>query len=293
MRRQESTNTGGSFRQLLRIRKVVVGASVFLTILLFCVVVPLTNQKRVTYQYLRCRFLPPGTTCSSVGLVLMGTDALGRDLTYRIASGGCYSIGIATITALLSALIGAVLGIVAGFFGGKVEGAIMAVADVQLALPTILVALLLVAVLGPGVRNLVLAMVATGWAQHARLTRARVLAVRGEYYVEAARAIGVPNIRILFRHILPQTYNVILVLLTQQIGWYIMVESSLSYLGLGVQVPAASWGNIAAAGRDYLSSAWWISTLPGLMLTAAVSSLFLLGDGLRDFLDPRLKHFAK
>lgn len=262
-------------------------------ILLFCIVLPHTQPSRLVRLNLSCRYRPPGAFCSTSGLNLFGTDALGRDLTFRIASGGLYSISVAMITASVAAAVGSLAGLAAGFLGGKLESIIMSIVDIQLAMPAVLIALLLIALRGPGTVNLVLAMATCGWASYARLVRSRVLPVMQESYIEAAQALGASRPRIMFKHVFPQTINLLIVLFTQQIGWFIMLESSLSYLGLGLQVPSPSWGNIAAEGRQYLAVAWWISTLPGVMLTITVSSLFLLGDGLRDRLDPRLIRLKK
>jgi peptide/nickel transport system permease protein len=260
-----------------------------LLITLFCLIVPIIDPEGVIRQNPILRLKPPSLKSYDSGQVfLFGSDALGRDLIFRVAEGGRYSLAIGILTALLAAAVGTLTGLPAGYFGRNVERIVMAIVDLQLALPEILVALLLIAVLGPGIGNLIIAMVASGWAQYARMVRGRVLSIREEQFIEAARSIGSPPWRIMRKNILPQTFNTILVLLTQQIGFYILLESSLSYLGLGVQVPTPSWGNVISGGRLYLSVAWWITTLPGMMLTLAVSSAFLLGDGLRDLLDPRL-----
>ena len=275
--------------RILKNKKVVIGSSALILVVLFCVIIPSINHDLVYQQRLVSRFIPPSIEKDRTGqFSFFGTDALGRDMLFRIAEGGRYSLGIGVSTAVLAAIAGTIAGLTAGFFGNRVERAIMAIVDMQLALPIVLVALLLIAVLEPGVVNLIIAMVASGWAEHARMVRGRVLSIREEQFVEAAHALGAPAWRIIGRHIFPQTFNMILVLFTQQIGFYIMLESSLSYLGLGVQVPDPSWGNIISGGRLYLSTAWWITTLPGIMLTITVSAFFLLGDGLRDLFDPRL-----
>lgn len=278
----------------LRNTKIVIGGVVLLLVLLFCVVIPTLDPARATKQHLRLRLSAPSLAVASGSMFLpFGTDALGRDLVHRIAAGGRYSLYMSIIAAAFTGLTGSALGLAAGYIGGAFERIVMSVVDIQLSLPVMLVALLLIAVMGPGVVNLMIAMIVSGWALYTRMVRARVLVIRGESYVEAAQAIGASRTRLMFCHIFPQTMNMVIVLFTQQIGFYIMLESSLSYLGLGVRVPTPSWGNIIADGRAYIAVAWWITTLPGIMLVVTVSALFLFGDGLRDLYDPRLRRLRK
>jgi len=169
----------------------------------------------------------------------------------------------------------------------------MSAVDIQLALPEMLIALLLIATLGQGIINLLIAMVISGWAMYARMVRGRVLSLKNESYIEAAQAIGASRTRIIACHIFPQTLNMLIVLFTQQVGFYVMLEGSLSYLGLGVRIPTPSWGNIIADGRALITVAPWITTIPGVVLTITVSALFLLGDGFRDYFDPRLRRLKK
>jgi len=224
---------------------------------------------------------------------LFGTDALGRDLVYRIAVGGRSSLSIGILAAAFAGLVGTAIGLVAGFAGGRTERTVMSAVDIQLALPEMLIALLLIATLGQGIINLLIAMVISGWAMYARMVRGRVLSLKNESYIEAAQAIGASRTRIIACHIFPQTLNMLIVLFTQQVGFYVMLEGSLSYLGLGVRIPTPSWGNIIADGRALITVAPWITTIPGVVLTITVSALFLLGDGFRDYFDPRLRRLKK
>lgn len=220
---------------------------------------------------------------------LLGTDNLGRDILSNIFYGGRVSLAVGFCALLISALIGIPLGLVAGYAGGRWDGLIMRAADAQLALPTILVALVVLALLGAGLVKLILVIGIVGWAGYARIMRGSVVGVRGRDFVVAADALGVRTRRILTHHIFPNAFTPVLVQLSVDFPRVVILEATLSFLGLGVSVDTPSLGLMISAGQDNLfSGAWWLSVFPGLALTLLVLSVNLIGDWLRDVFDPRL-----
>lgn len=239
---------------------------------------------------LRERLRAPGTELPSGRLNLLGTDELGRDILIRSLYGARVSLLVGVSAVLIAGAIGITLGVIAGYFGGKVDMAIMRIADMQLALPGILLALVIVSVLGPSVTNLVVSLGVTRWVSYARLARGSVLSIREREYVECAKALGASEPRVIVFHVLPQILTPILVLATTEFGRVIIAEASLSFLGLGIQPPTPSWGGMISDGRDYLSNAWWISTFPGLIVCLVATVAGVLGDAIRDRLDPHMKN---
>ena len=219
----------------------------------------------------------------------LGTDHLGRDILSRILHGGRISLGVGLTAVTLSALIGVTLGLVAGFFGGRADAFIMRVVDVFLAIPYILLAMGVVFALGPSLANVILVMGVTRWVQFARIVRADVLSIREREFVAGARARGNRPLRLLLHHVLPNALTPIIVVATLELAFMIIYESALSFLGLGVQPPTPTWGWMLADGRNYIATAWWLATFPGLAIMLTVLAVNLLGDWLRDTLDPRLK----
>ncbi len=219
----------------------------------------------------------------------LGTDHLGRDILSRILYGGRISLGVGLTAVTLSALIGVTLGLLAGFFGGRADAFIMRVVDVFLAIPYILLAMGVVFALGPSLLNVVLVMGVTRWVQFARIVRADVLSIREREFVAGARARGNRPLRLLLHHVLPNALTPIIVVATLELAFMIIYESALSFLGLGVQPPTPTWGWMLADGRNYIATAWWLATFPGLAIMLTVLAVNLLGDWLRDTLDPRLK----
>jgi len=240
-------------------------------------------------QMLLKRLRPPMWQARGLREHPLGTDHLGRDILSRILYGGRISLGVGLTAVTLSALIGVTLGLLAGFFGGRADAFIMRIVDVFLAIPYILLAMGVVFALGPSLMNVILVMGATRWVQFARIVRADVLSIREREFVAGARARGNRPLRLLLRHVLPNALTPIIVVATLELAFMIIYESALSFLGLGVQPPTPTWGWMLADGRNYVATAWWLATLPGLAIMLTVLAVNLLGDWLRDTLDPRLK----
>ena len=220
---------------------------------------------------------------------LLGTDEGGRDILTRLLYGSRVSLLIGVIPTILSMILGAAMGMTAGFYGGRTDTLIMRIADVMLAFPSILLAMVIMYTLGGGIGNVVLTLTLVNWAEVSRVIRAETLRLQNFEYVEAARSIGVSRGKIILRHILPNCLPTLIVLFTLNVPVAIMTESSLSFLGLGVQPPFASWGRMVNMGRQYLYSAPWVCFAPGAAIMLCVLAFHFLGDGLRDALDPHQK----
>ncbi|MDJ1156657.1 ABC transporter permease [Chelatococcus sp. SYSU_G07232] len=219
----------------------------------------------------------------------LGTDPLGRDVLARVVVGGKISLTVGFLSVLGAVVVGTVMGLVAGYYRGVWDMILMRFADVQLALPFILLAITFTAILGADLWNLILFMIIAQWVQYARVMRASVLSLRDREFIQSARSFGVRDLRILLHHILPNAYGPVLILMTLNVANNILLESSLTFLGLGVDPMIPSWGGMLADGRSYLQTAWWVSVFPGLAIMLTVLGLNLLGDWLRDFLDPTSK----
>lgn len=235
-------------------------------------------------QHLDLRLKPPGTPGHP-----LGTDPLGRDLGARVLYGSRVSLLIGLAAVVLAGGLGIPLGLAAGYRGGLVDSIVMRLVDLQLAVPFLVLALVIMAVVGPSLLNVVLVLGLAGWVAYARVVRAETLAIREREFVTAARAAGAGPWKILVRHVLPHIWPQVIVVSTLQIGTMILAEASLSFLGLGVPPEVTTWGGIAADGRDYVTSAWWVTTVPGVAILLTVLGTNLVGDWLRDRLDPTLR----
>jgi len=221
---------------------------------------------------------------------LFGTDNLGRDVLSRVVYGARISIGVGLIAVFIGVVSGTFLGMLSGFYGAWLDSFIMRFIDVMLAFPGILLAIFVVAIMGPGLTNAMIAVGISVMPVYARTTRGSILSVKTNEYVEAARAIGVPDWRLMLRHILPNIMAPIIVVATVNVGTAILAAAGLSYLGLGAQPPSPEWGAMLSVARNYLRDAWWMATFPGLSIMMIVLAVNLLGDGLRDLLDPSLRN---
>jgi peptide/nickel transport system permease protein len=270
-------------KRLTRSTSALIGGILVVIVLAVTFGAPwLTSQNPDTMDMSQ-RLLPPS------GSHLMGTDNFGRDLWSRMAYGARNSLATALMVVAISAVIGVSLGLVSGYYGGVVDLVIMRVVDVFLAFPVILLAIGLAAALGPGARNVGLALGAVYWTQYARIVRSSVLAVREEEYIEAAKALGLGTNRVILRHVLPNVLAPVIVVATLGMGSAIVAESTLSFLGLGAQPPTPTWGWTLAFGMKFIYQAPHMSVYPGLAIMISVLGFNLLGDGLRDLLDPRLR----
>jgi peptide/nickel transport system permease protein len=267
----------------------VLGGSVILLIVTAAFIVPMLSPFGETQQNLLGRLQGPGWENAEGLSHWFGTDGLGRDVLTRVFVGARFSLFISAVSVAGSLLIGTTVGLIAGYRGGFIDDVLMRLVDLQLAFPLVLLALALVALLGPSLLNVILVFTLTGWPVFARTIRASALSLKKRDFVEAARGLGASNTRLMFRHILPNSLGPLTVVATFEIAKVLIFESSLSFLGLGVQAPTPTWGNMMADGRAFLDTAWWVMLFPGvtLVLTAAASNW--LGDGLNSIVDPRLR----
>lgn len=263
-----------------------------LAIVLAVVVAALVGRFLVPYdpaaQNIIKRLQPPFAMGKN-GIHWLGTEALGRDIFSRLVVGAQVSLLVGVCSVIVSSIVGITLGIVAGYEDRYLGKVLMGITDVQLAIPFLVLALAVVAVLGPSLFNLIMVLGLTNWVQYARVVRAEVLVLRDREYVQAAKALGATTPRILIKHLLPNVMSSVIVISSLLVAKMILFESSLSFLGLGVPPATPTWGAMIAEGRNYIANAWWVAAMPGLAIFLTVVGINLVGDRLRDMLDPRLK----
>lgn len=270
------------------LRSVLVAGSLVALFVLVAIFGPLVVPFDAITTHITERLKPPLSTLSDGSFALLGTDQVGRELLPQVIQGARVSLLVGLSTVAVAGLVGLALGALAGFYGGALDAVVMRLADIQLGFPTILLAILIAAVLGPSVTNVIITLSLTRWVTFGRVARASTLAAKEREFVLAARALGAGDRRLLTRHILPATLTPLIVIATVEVGLVIVAEASLSFLGLGTPSDQPSWGLIVANGRAYLNTAWWISTMPGVALSLVVIAVGNLGDRLRDYLDPKL-----
>jgi ABC-type dipeptide/oligopeptide/nickel transport system permease subunit len=276
------------WRKFLRNPVGVAGGVILLVVVVGAVFAESLAPHEPNKQRLIARFKPPFWAEGGSLSHPLGTDNVGRDIWSRIIHGSRISLTVGICAVGVSLLIGVALGLISGFWGGRVDSIIMALVDTMLAFPQLILAFAMVAVLGPGIGNIILVLGITGWERYARVVRAEVLALREREFVQAARAIGVSNLKIAFGHIMPNTLSSVIVMATLQTAQAILAEAALSFLGLGTGRTYPSWGQMISLGRDYISIAWWLSTFPGVAILLTVLAINLVGDRVRDVLDPRV-----
>ncbi|WP_047457994.1 ABC transporter permease [Rhizobium rhizogenes] len=265
---------------------VVISVVVLTLIVLMAIFAPLIAPHDPNTQNLLGRLKPPGTVARNT-LYLIGSDELGRDTLSRLIYGARVSLFVAVSSVLLSGIFGSVIGMLAAFYRGWTETLIMRLVDIVLSVPAILLAIITVAVLGPGLVNVVLILALTRWPRYARVAYGQTLTVANMPYLRLSRFMGAGWFRVLWRHVLPNIAGGLIVVATLEFGLMVLFEAGLSFLGLGVQPPTASWGAMLSTGRNYVATAWWLSVMPGAALFLLVLSVNFIGDHLRDRLDPR------
>ena len=264
-------------------KMVITGATIVTFLVIMAVLAPLFSSYDYKEQNISERLQPPSSKH------LMGTDEYGRDVFTRMLYGARISMSVGLIAVLIATFIGIILGSISGYFGGVVDNIIMRFVDIVLTIPSLFLILILVVFLGPSIFNIMLIIGLTSWTDIARIMRAEVMSLKKIAFVDAARLIGLRKREIIFKHIIPNAVSPIFVYMTFGISGAILIESGLSFLGLGVQPPEPSWGNILTAGKDYIHSAWWMIAYPGFAIFLSVFGFNILGEGLRDYLNPKLK----
>jgi ABC-type dipeptide/oligopeptide/nickel transport system permease subunit len=277
-------------REVVKRPSALVGGILLLFILMTSMCFPFLYPEDPLAQDLLARFTPPVWQEGGTWNHILGTDNLGRDILSRLLYGSRTSLLVGFTAVFVAELVGIVLGLISGYYGGRTDSVIMRIADIFMAYPFMLLTISVIAVLGPSILNLILVLGISDWVTYARTIRGSVLSLKEKEFVEASRAIGTRDIIIIIRHILPNVVSPLLILGTLRVANIIIWESGLSYLGMGVPPPMPTWGRMLAEGRVYITEAWWLVTLPGLAIMFTILSINLLGDGLRDALDPRLKN---
>ena len=276
-------------RRLARRRTALFGLVVVTVVVVAALGAPWLSPYDPIEQDITSRLRPPGALDAAGRSHLFGTDHLGRDLLARMIYGARPALMVGFAAVAISGLLGMAVGLVSGYFGGRIDDVFMRLADIQLAFPFILLAIAVIGVLGPSLPVIIVVIGVSSWVVYARVVRGAVLSLREREFVQAARALGAHDARIIARHVLPNVLAPVMVVWTLEVARIILMESALSFLGLGVPPPTPTWGRMLAEGRDYLTVAGWIAVFPGLAILFTVLGINFLGDGLRDLLDPRLR----
>lgn len=277
----------GRARQRKRLIRLLIGSSPLIVFLLVALLGPIVWPYDSVMVRTGERLKPPMEVLRDGSMALLGTDQVGRDLLAQVLQGARISLLVGLSTVAIAGSAGLVIGVLAGYYGGWIDTIAMRIADIQLAFPSILLAILIAGVLGPSITNVILTLSLTRWVTFARVARAATLTAKEREFVHAARALGATDLRLLGLHLVPSTVGPLVVVATVEVGLVIIAEASLSFLGLGTPAEQPSWGATIANGRAYLNTAWWISTMPGLALSLVVLAVGRFGDQVRDLLDPR------
>jgi ABC-type dipeptide/oligopeptide/nickel transport system permease subunit len=278
-----------TLRRLLRLRWGLAACGILLLIVTCSALAPWIAPQDPLAVNIRHRLAPPAWMEGGTTQHMLGTDPVGRDLLSRMIYGGRVSLVIGVAAVILSASIGVMLGLGAGYVGGGTDWTIMTIVNVMLTFPFVLLALAVIAVLGPSLVNMIIVLGVAGWPIYARVVRAETMAIREREFVLAGRALGMSHARIVFRQILPNLVSTIVVIATLQVAQVIILESFLSFLGLGIQPPTPAWGNMLGEGRVYMLNSWWIAAFPGLAIFVTTLAINLMGNALRDWIDPHMK----
>lgn len=284
-----ATTARQSWPRLWRLKWGLVAAVLMLLIIGVSAAAPWIAPYSPVEVDIRHRLAPPAWMDRGTPDHVLGTDQIGRDLLSRMIYGGRVSLLIGVAAVLVSSTIGVLLGLGAGYFGPRVDWTIMTLVNVMLTFPFVLLALAVIAVLGPSLVNMVIVLGVADWPLYARVIRAETMTLRERDFMTAARALGMSHLRIVFRQLLPNLVSVIVVIATLQVARVIILESFLSFLGLGVQPPTPAWGNMLGDGRVYMLNSWWIAAFPGLAIFITTLTINLMGNALRDWLDPHMK----
>jgi ABC-type dipeptide/oligopeptide/nickel transport system permease subunit len=278
-----------SLRRLRRLKWGVTAAVILALIVASAVLAPWVSPHDPLAVDIRHRLAPPAWMPGGSADHLLGTDQVGRDLLARVIWGGRVSLLVGIAAVIISASLGVLLGLGAGYAGGRTDAVIMTLLNVMLSFPFVLLALAVIAVLGPSLPNMILVLGVADWPLYGRVIRAETLSIREREFITASRALGTGHARVLFRQILPNLVSLIVVIATLQVARVIILESFLSFLGLGVQPPTPAWGNMLGEGRVYMLNSWWIAAFPGVAIFATTLMINLMGNALRDWLDPYMK----
>lgn len=278
------------FRRMRKSKFFIIGFSIILLLVLAVIFLPRYMVYDPYVANLRERLMAPQWFKNGLTGHILGTDALGRDILTRILVGGRYSLVISITTVAITAVIGVCFGLIAGYYGGWVDTLIMRIAEVQSSIPTMVLAIAVIAILGNSTPNLIMVLVITRWITYTRLIRSQVMSIKKNEYISAAKVLGASNLRIMFKELFPNVLTTVFIQTSMGFGAVILTESSLSFLGLGIASPNPSWGGMISEGREYLSLCPWVVIVPGTVLMLAVLGFNFLGDGLRDVFDPKNKN---